>query len=147
MLPEGIRIRHLEGRDLETLLTMDWRGLPQERFSIYLLFCVHFQRTSLIAEKEDERVGVLIGSTDSEDSMAYLNHIVVQEEWEGQGIGRTLIEQWLDLLRERGVKRVWLHGDINLYRRFGFEESEDIFDPAVMEYYRKHNRKVLTREL
>ena len=147
MLPEKIRIRHLAGRDLETLLTMDWRGLPQERFSIYLLFCVHFQRTSLVAENEDTIAGILIGSTDSESKMAYLNHIVVQKEWEGQGIGRALIEQWLDLLRERGVKRAWLHGNINLYRRFGFEESDDIFDPAVMEYYRKHNRKVLSREL
>ncbi len=80
MLPKGVRIRHLEGRDLETLLTMDWRGLPQERFSIYLLFCVHFHRTSLIAEKDDAIVGVLIGSTDADGRMAYLNHIVVQEE-------------------------------------------------------------------
>ena len=147
MLPEGVHIRHLEGRDLETLLDMDWRGLPQERFSIYLLFCVHFHQTSLVAEKDGDRVGVLVGSTDADGRMAYLNHIVVQKEWEGQGIGRTLIEQWLDLLKARGVQKVWLHGDLNLYRRFGFEESDDVFDPAIMEYYRQHDRKVLARDL
>jgi GNAT superfamily N-acetyltransferase len=139
--------RHLRASDLETLLNMDWRGLPKERFTIYLLFCVHFNQTSLVAESGGRTVGVLIGSTDADSTMGFLNHIVVWKDWEGHGIGRQLIDQWMDLLRKRGIKKVWLHGDLELYKQFGFEDSKDIFDPAIMDYYRKHDMKVLARDL
>jgi GNAT superfamily N-acetyltransferase len=146
-LPEGIRIRNLEGRDLETLIEMDWRGLPRERFSIYLLFCVHFGATSLVAEKDGSPVAVLIGSTDVSNRLAYLNHLVVWEAWEGRGIARAMIGRWFRILRGLGVRRAWLHGDLRLYSRFGFYESGDLFDPAIMDHYRAHGKKVLACDL
>ncbi len=147
MLPEGVTIRNLQGQDLETLLTMDWRGLPAERSSIYLLFCVHFQKTSLVAEHAGKMMAILVGSTDTDSTMAYLNHIVIWKEWEGKGVMRELMNRWFALLKERGVRKVWLHGSLDLYRRFGFQESNDIFHPAIMAYYKKNQRKVLVCEL
>jgi GNAT superfamily N-acetyltransferase len=146
-ISQEIVIRNLKGSDLEGLFTMDWRGLPKERSTINLLFCVHFQETSLVAEKDGAMVGILVGSTNTDNSLGFLNHIVVWKEWEGHGIGTKLINQWFELLKNLGVKKAWLHGDINLYKRYGFYDSKDIFDPSVMEWYRKRNSTVLVKDL
>ena len=79
---QGFKIRNLKQSDYEAVMNMDWRGLPEERTTIYLLFCVHFQKTSLVAEKDGKMAGILVGSTDTDNNMAFLNHIVVQTKHE-----------------------------------------------------------------
>lgn len=46
-------------------------------------------------------------------------------EFQGQGIGRRLVEDGLGLLREEGVPFVFVLGDPRYYGRFGFQPALD----------------------
>ena len=58
-----------------------------------------------------------------------LGPIAVHPTRQGEGLGRMLIRESLDLARARGWERVMLVGDAPYYGRFGFDRLEGIEMP------------------
>ncbi|MFC5470781.1 GNAT family N-acetyltransferase [Cohnella suwonensis] len=63
----------------------------------------------LVAEKEGEIVGVLIGTIDQ--SKGYVYRIAVQEAFRMQGVGRSLISTMNNRFRQRKVMKVLIAED------------------------------------
>ncbi|MFI0848798.1 GNAT family N-acetyltransferase [Mesorhizobium sp. IMUNJ 23232] len=79
---------------------------------------------SLVAEEEGETLGHVAFSPVTIDGLHDgwfgLGPISVRLERQRQGIGKALIAQGLDLLKERGAKGCVLIGDPEVYSRAGF---------------------------
>jgi L-2,4-diaminobutyric acid acetyltransferase len=64
----------------------------------YLLFATDFGRTCLIAEQHGETVGAVIGyQPPDQASTAFVWQVAVLPAMRGQGLGVSLLHQWLDL--------------------------------------------------
>ncbi|MFC6236312.1 GNAT family N-acetyltransferase [Longivirga aurantiaca] len=84
-----------------------WWGGRDLRALVPSLFLEHFAGTSLVAEADGELAGFLIGfvSQDRPDE-AYVHMIGVDPARRGDGLGRRLHDEFADLVRERGVRRI-----------------------------------------
>lgn len=60
--------------------------------------------------------------SNGEDGWMVLGPIAVEPAWQGQGIGRTLIETGEARLRTMGAKGITVLGDPAFYARFGFRQ-------------------------
>jgi putative acetyltransferase len=60
-----------------------------------------------------------------------LGPVAVLPEWQGRGIGRSLIEAGLDALRGRRAAGCVLVGDPAFYGRFGFRQQDGVTWPEV----------------
>lgn len=88
-----------------------------------------------------EIVGFLAG-VHRGDSLQ-LRYFILLPEYRGIGLGKRLMEQFVDYVRERGYRKVYLwttneqHAAISLYTRYGFrltEEKESMaFDKPLVE--------------
>ncbi len=79
----------------------------------------------LVASTEGKAVGFLLSRTVASESEMML--LAVSGHWRGAGIGRTLVEFWLNECRASGVERIFLevregNSAIEFYRALGFEE-------------------------
>lgn len=79
----------------------------------------------LVARAPDQRVvGMvtvqLVISTAEGSYSAWLEDVVVQNSWQGMGIGRTLVEAALDWAREKGASRAQLLADRDNLAALGF---------------------------
>jgi len=64
----------------------------------YLIFCSDFGQTCLVAEQDNQVVGVLIGYRGvKEPETAFCWQIGVLPAWRGQGLARRMLDAWLDL--------------------------------------------------
>ncbi len=61
---------------------------------------------SFIAYDGEQLIGTSL--TGNDGRRGYLHHVVVQEQYRGQGIGATLVERSLDALRADGIRKVHL---------------------------------------
>ena len=88
----------------------------------------------LVARAPDQQVvGMvtvqLVISTAEGSYSAWLEDVVVQNSWQGMGIGRSLVESALDWARERGARRAQLLADqdngsaLGFYARLGWRPS------------------------
>lgn len=79
-----------------------------------------------IGHMNDERVGSIAVSQKERDS-SFINFLLVDDRFRGQGIASVLLEKVLGYSAEGGMQRVFLEtyscleGARNLYRKYGFE--------------------------
>src|SRR5690348_1714263 len=67
------------------------------------LFFLHFDGTSFVAEEGDELAGFLCGFlSQTKSDEAYIHFVGVSPERRGEGIGRSLYEQFFDEARKQG---------------------------------------------
>ena len=58
---------------------------------------------------------------------AYIYRLIVKEEFRGQGVGRQLVDSWLDMLKAQGVRKAYLEvwsdnqSAIGFYKALGFK--------------------------
>lgn len=92
------------------------------------------QQTSywLLKEKDSgEDIGYLVYFT--KDSEGYLDAIFLKEKWRGQGLGRIVLTQFEDKMRELGMKSVKLYvfayntAAFTLYSHSGYIIEESYF--------------------
>lgn len=78
---------------------------------------------SLVAEVEDAVVGHVAYSRGYLDNrpVVMLGPVGVRPGWQGQGIGRQLIEDGNEQLAAAGEAAIFVVGDARYYARFGFE--------------------------
>ncbi len=90
---------------------------------------------SLVAELEGAVVGHIAFSEAQIGGVApgwyLLGPVAVLPDFQGQGIGRALVEAGLDALRSREAGGCVLVGDPAFYARFGFEQVSDVIFTGV----------------
>jgi diaminobutyrate acetyltransferase len=80
----------------------DWWGRPV-RHALPRLFLDHFHGTSLVAERDGELAGFLIGfMSPSKPDSAYIHFVAVNPRLRGNGLARRLYETFFDRARAEG---------------------------------------------
>ena len=106
-----------------------------EQFIINALRAANALTISLVAEIDGRVVGHIAFSpvTISDSSLNWygLGPVSVLPEYQRQGIGKSLIQEGLSLLKELGGQGCALVGDPNYYKRFGFRNIPDLVHEGI----------------
>jgi len=106
-----------------------------EQFIINSLRVADVLTISLVAEIDGQVVGHIAFSpvTISDGSADWygLGPVSVLPEYQKQGIGKSLINKGLSMLKELGGEGCALVGDPNYYKRFGFRNIPDLVYEGV----------------
>ena len=129
----GVEIRTAEPDDHARVMAVldEWWGGRPMRAMLPRLFFVHFRDTSMVAERDGELAGFLVGFlSQSEPDAAYVHFVGVSPAERGTGLGRELYERFFALARERGRTRVSCvtsaanAGSLAFHRSLGFAASD-----------------------
>ncbi len=99
---------------------LEWDGLDQN--AIHLLAVTPSQ----------EAVGTVRMLNDG-----HIGRMAVLDEWRNQGIGRQLLQQIIDVARQRGLEQVFLAAQttaIDFYSRYGFIPEGEVFPDAGIDH-------------
>ncbi len=111
-----------------------------EQFIVNALRAANALTISLVAEVGGKVVGHIAFSpvtiSDGSQNWYGLGPISVLPECQKQGIGKSLVQEGLSLLKALGAKGCVLVGDPKYYERFGFRSiPELILDGVPQEYF------------
>ncbi len=111
-----------------------------EQFIINSLRIAGALTISLVAEIDGRVVGHIAFSpvTISDGSIGWyaLGPVSVLPEYQKQGIGKSLIDKGLSMLKELDGKGCALVGDPNYYKRFGFRNIPDlVYEGIPQEFF------------
>ncbi len=86
--------------------------------------------TTFVAEEEGEIVGVIMAGHDGR--RGYIYHTAVREDMRGRGIGRALVTEALNALKDEGISKIALvafgknqEGNA-FWEKMGFSQREDL---------------------
>jgi len=106
-----------------------------EQFIINALRDADALTLSLVAEIEGRVVGHIAFSpviiSDGTKGWYGLGPVSVLPEYQKQGIGKSLINEGLSLLKELGGQGCALVGDPNYYKRFGFKNFPELVHKGI----------------
>jgi putative acetyltransferase len=106
-----------------------------EQFIISALRDAEALALSLVAEIDGCVVGHIAFSplviSDGTSDWYGLGPVSVLPEYQKQGIGKSLINEGLSMLKELGGQGCALVGDPNYYKRFGFKNDPDLVHEGV----------------
>jgi putative acetyltransferase len=116
-----------------------FRTLPisnhTEQFIISALRAANALTISLVAEIDGRVVGHIAFSpviiSDGSLNWYGLGPVSVLPEYQRQGIGKSLIQDGLSLLKGLGSQGCVLVGDPNYYKRFGFRNIPDLVHEGI----------------
>jgi ribosomal protein S18 acetylase RimI-like enzyme len=140
-VPTSYDIRTARPEDYDTIIAVvdDWWGRPIAG-ALQRVFLDHFYPTSLIAERPADApgprlAGFLVGFPSPADaSTAYIHFVGVDPGSRGEGLGRTLYEQFFAAMRVAGRTEVHaVTGPVNVasiafHRSMGFSASHPVAD-------------------
>ncbi|MGA9380097.1 MAG: N-acetyltransferase [Phormidium sp.] len=111
-----------------------------EQFVIHALRAAGALTISLVAEIDRKVVGHIAFSpvtiSDGTADWYGLGPISVSPDYQKQGIGKSLINEGLSLLKNMGAQGCALVGDPNYYKRFGFKNyPELIYEGIPQEFF------------
>ncbi|TFV93499.1 N-acetyltransferase [Algoriphagus kandeliae] len=84
-----------------------------------------------VVEKEGKMIGFLL-LMHRQDIQAQLRYFILEKPYRGMGLGKKLMEEWMDFYREKGYKGAFLYTTsgldpaVSLYERFGFRKVSQI---------------------
>ncbi|PMB77169.1 MAG: ribosomal-protein-alanine N-acetyltransferase [Fervidicoccus fontis] len=124
-------------RDLKEVYEIELSSFPRYPYSISVLvsFLTLFPELFLIARHEERIVGYIAGFMEKEDR-GHIASIAVRQEYRGRGIGRKLLEEEENKMRNLNVKEVVLEVSennevaIRLYTSMGYKKIK-----RVKNYY------------
>ena len=106
-----------------------------EQFIINALRDANALTISLVAEIDGRVVGHIAFSpviiSDGTEDWYGLGPVSVLPDYQKQGIGKSLINEGLSLLKDMGAKGCALVGDPNYYKRFGFKNYPELIHDGV----------------
>lgn len=110
---------------------------PQERFAERIARLVKNTSVSLTARNDDDLiVGVLFGLTDFAYWL-YVTDLGVDRDYQGRGIGRTLMQKAHEIAggeKDIAVYLVANDGAIPFYEKIGMKKSEDVMEYNKIEW-------------
>ena len=109
---------------------------PKERFSERIHKLVKNVSISLVARDEEKIVGVLFGLTDFAYWL-YVTDLGVDRDYEGRGIGRTLMQKAHELAggeKDIAVYLITNENAIPFYEKLGMKLSDDVMQYNKMEW-------------
>lgn len=111
-----------------------------EQFIIVALRKANALAVSLVAEDGGEIVGHIAFSpvtfTDGTQGWYGLGPVSVVPERQRQGIGKRLVNEGLEILKDLDAKGCALVGDPNYYNRFGFKSPDRLaYEGVPQEYF------------
>ncbi|MEU7638526.1 GNAT family N-acetyltransferase [Streptomyces sp. NPDC039016] len=133
---EPFTTRPAEPEDFDTVVGVvdQWWGRPASR-DLTRVFVDHFFATSLIAERDGELAGFVIGFlSPSKPEEAYIHFTGVAPAWRRSGLGRFLYERFFELARADGrslVKAITSPSNsrsVAFHNAMGFTNSAPIAD-------------------
>jgi N-acetylglutamate synthase-like GNAT family acetyltransferase len=98
-----VEIRNVKSSDYTVIspLINEWWGGRQMSDMLPKLFFVHFNNTSLVAEKDGEIIGFLIGFLSQSDTdVAYIHFVGVNPEYRKNQIGKRLYNEFFNLVKK-----------------------------------------------
>lgn len=106
-----------------------------EQFIIKALRAAGVLTISLVAEIDDQIVGHIAFSpvtiSDGSTGLYGLGPVSVLPKYHRQGIGKSLINKGLDLLKDLEAQGCVLVGDPNYYKKFGFQNYPDLIHEGI----------------
>jgi len=106
-----------------------------EQFIISALRAANALTISLVAEINGRVVGHIAFSpvtvSDGSQNWYGLGPVSVLPEYQRQGIGKSLIQEGLSLLKSLGGQGCLLVGDPNYYKRFGFRNIPNLVHEGI----------------
>ncbi len=106
-----------------------------EQFIIKALRAAGALTLSLVVEIDGQIVGHIafspVSITDGTQNWYGLGPVSVLPEYHRIGIGKSLIQEGLSLLREMGCQGCALVGDPNYYSRFGFRNYPELIHEGI----------------
>jgi len=106
-----------------------------EQFIIHALRKANVLTVSLVAEIESQVVGHIAFSpvtiSDGSKNWYGLGPISVMPNFQKQGIGKSLVNEGLSLLKAQGSEGCMLVGDPGYYQRFGFKNIPNLIHEGV----------------
>lgn len=106
-----------------------------EQFIIKTLRAAGVLTISLVAEIDDQIVGHIAFSpvtiSDGSTDWYGLGPVSVLPKYHRQGIGKSLINKGLDLLKDLEAQGCVLVGDPNYYKKFGFQNYPDLIHEGI----------------
>ena len=125
MSDTGVKIRLMKAEDFDAIVAIDEKILGRARREYYevkfdkLFGSKDYVPASLVAEDAQGKVvgfvmgELYIGEYGIFQEEATLDTIGVDPEYQNKGIGRQLIDEFIDHLREMGVKKIYTLVDWN----------------------------------
>jgi len=107
--------------------------METERNSIYHIFTKFFKNTSLVAELPSGEIGGFLLGFISQDNPeeAYIHLLGIDPKVRRRGIGRKLVDEFLEVSALKGCKMVYLitkpinWNSISFYKKLGFLEDKE----------------------
>lgn len=132
---KNISIRQDTDKDKADVLALYPAAFPEEDLVplVQDLLEADEEVISLVAESDGSIVGhaalTVCGVEEVVGKAALLGPIAVSPKMQKQGIGSSLINEGLEMLKTEGVLKVLVLGDPNYYSRFGFREETSVMTP------------------
>ncbi len=137
----NINVRLMEAEDFDAIVAIDEKILGKSRREYYeakfekLFGSKDYVPASLVAEDDSGKVvgfvmgELYIGEYGIFQEEATLDTIGVDPEYQNKGVGRRLIDEFVDHLREMGVKKIYTLVDWNDSELIRFFSSNN-FSPS-----------------
>lgn len=135
-------IRREEPQDIEAITEVTIAAFKDhpisnqtEHFIVHALRAANALTVSLVAETDERVVGHVafspVGVSDGTTGWYGLGPVSVLPDYQRQGIGKSLINKGLSVLKEMGGQGCALVGDPNYYARFGFRNYSELIHEGV----------------
>ncbi|MEM9479830.1 MAG: GNAT family N-acetyltransferase [Verrucomicrobiota bacterium] len=96
------------------------------------------EKMHCVAEADDHVVAVVLVGT-NEDGTAQAGSVAVQEDWQGKGVGLTLMKFAEQVAADKGAYRMTLDARVNVlgfYRKLGYRECGPEFEKVGIPHRR-----------
>ena len=130
-----------EKEELDRLLwEILWEPLDFPR-DIHESFKLDSPQTDLIAVDKGKIIGVLVANRLSGTEIE-LRHIAIESEYQGNGVGRMLVEKLLGMVKQKAPLTISTHArntSVGFFEKFGFIPDGDYLEP---EDFARHGIKI-----
>ena len=122
---EGVLIRNFTNKDVEEIYEIIKENFPRPWIREQILLENIFSY-KIVLEKDNQIVGFLFSEIIYEEANILL--IAIKKEFQGKGFGKLLLKEFLQVCKEKKVKKIFLEVStnnikaINLYKKLGFDE-------------------------
>ena len=146
-LPPTLKVRDETATDVTSIFELTAAAFKSmefsdhtEHFIVAALRAANALAVSLVAETDDRVIGHIAFSpvtiSDRTPNWYGLGPVSVLPEFQGQGIGKALIQEGLSRLKQIHARGCCLVGHPEYYKKFGFNNvTELVFEGVPQEYF------------